>query len=315
MSQSAKNLDGTRYTDVKCVGDSGKTYFLVTILNEKPWRVCANGNFVAIYTDSYNLHVYNLFGMSLSEPFYIPMVCFLECNTTSSLLAVQATGELFLWDVAAQSLVLKTNILALLTKPKPDTLSKVFLDSYNNILLNTASGKVFRYDPSMKIFKKIKDMQTYSIRANIDFEHVKPYSEISKFLFGAPEPLPMEPDRKIDQRRMYQFESNNLEERLATAKAMKLPEYWILFRKYVLLLVEAKNYEKLKALCTELIAIKEGKQIECPLFSLTEDEKKLRQLMGKFVDEILAGEIAKLVEGYEDPNVTAILDGLKLLKK
>eukprot|EP01022_Parablepharisma_sp_SALTPOND_P032336 TRINITY_DN838_c0_g1_i37.p15 TRINITY_DN838_c0_g1~~TRINITY_DN838_c0_g1_i37.p15 ORF type:complete len:264 (+),score=40.47 TRINITY_DN838_c0_g1_i37:3819-4610(+) len=254
--------------------------------------------------------------MSLSEPFYIPSVCFLECNQRFSLLATQITGELFLWDVGRQELLIKVNVLDLLVKTRPDTLTKVFLDDSNNVLLNTKSGKVFRYDFQMGIFKKIKDLQTCSIRANIDFEHVKPHSMIAKVLFsGTYEPATLEMERKIDQRRIYQYESNSLEERLSTAKVLKLPEYWILFRKYVLLLVEAKNYEKLKALCMELVAVKEKREIRCTVLNFTEDERREGRLMGKSIDNILMEEICKLVEGCEDPNVVAIIGSIHLRKQ
>eukprot|EP00826_Nyctotherus_ovalis_P054768 TRINITY_DN719_c0_g5_i3.p2 TRINITY_DN719_c0_g5~~TRINITY_DN719_c0_g5_i3.p2 ORF type:complete len:210 (-),score=43.10 TRINITY_DN719_c0_g5_i3:53-682(-) len=197
--------------------------------------MCGNSNFIAAYTSANYLHLYNLCGVAVSEPLCIPNACFLECNQLFSLLALQTTGKLFLWNLSTRSLLLKTNVAQLFPRLNSDRIAKVFLDDLNNILLNTTLGKVFRYDFSFGVFKKAKDISIHSVRSTIDFSHFKPQSEFSRLLFSDTEEFKDNP--QLDQRRMYQYDSNSLEEKLITAKALRLGEYWVLFRKYVLILV------------------------------------------------------------------------------
>jgi len=312
------NLDGSKYSDIKCTNATGKTYFSLTLLNEKVLKFCANKYFISVYTDQNYLHVYNLYGMSLSEPYFLPFVCFLECSPLqTSLLAIQVSGELFLWNVSKQQQIAKLNILSLFgTKNKGDFISKAFVDENSNILLNTDTGKVFLYDPNIGVFKKVKDMLTYSIRSGLNFGEIKPQNELSKFLFGIPDALQNENQQKIDQIHQFQAETTVLEEKLQTAKFMKLPEYWLLFKKYILLLVESKNSEKLRALVNELISLKNGQIMECNMIKLSEEEFKMQpiKIMGKTPDEILKNDILKMAEDSKDPNVISIIDSIRLLK-
>lgn len=320
-------VDGSRYTDIKCASESGKVYFLVTLVGEKVVRMAVNHSFVAVYTDVGCLHLYNLFGMSLSEPAYMPDLCFLECNDSSSLLAIQLNGDLFLWNIARQQLLLKVNVIPLVSRAKLglfkyDYVTRCFVDNENNVLLNCSSGKVYRYDCSMGVFRKVKDLMSLATgHSCIDYEHLRAHSSLAQLLFSAPgqngnaskADAKMEEDRtKLDQRRVYQQESNCLEERLSTAKALRLTqEYWILFRKYVLLLVETKNYEKIKALCADLLAIRERRAGTCSMLNLTEEEKHDCAFMGKRADDILSAEVGKLLESTEDPHILDIIASIK----
>ncbi len=289
-------VDGSRYTDIKCASESGKVYFLVTLVGEKVVRMAVNHSFVAVYTDVGCLHLYNLFGMSLSEPAYMPDLCFLECNDSSSLLAIQLNGDLFLWNIARQQLLLKVNVIPLVSRAKLglfkyDYVTRCFVDNENNVLLNCSSGKVYRYDCSMGVFRKVKDLMSLATgHSCIDYEHLRAHSSLAQLLFSAP------------------GQNGNA----SKADALRLTqEYWILFRKYVLLLVETKNYEKIKALCADLLAIRERRAGTCSMLNLTEEEKHDCAFMGKRADDILSAEVGKLLESTEDPHILDIIASIK----
>ena len=293
-------------TDIKCADTQGRFRFFITLIKEKALLMCANSNILAVYTTGC-LHLYNLYGMAITEPFCLPNICFLECNQLFSILALQSTGELFLWDMSIRILILKTNVIQLFPKLVKDHILKVFVDECNNVLLNTSKGKVFRYDFNFGVFKRVKDVDVHTMRVGIDFQHLQPYSEMSRLLFSEEVKNGIE----LDQRRLYQYEINYLEEKLSTAKALRLPEYWILFRKYIIILMETKNYDKLKKICTELDDLHNERLAGCTLINATEEEKKARKLMGKTVKEIVDTEIDNLIYGNENPNIIAIFSKFK----
>lgn len=281
-------------------------------------KIVGNSNFLAIYTDQFYLYQYNLSGISLSEPYYLPDLCFLECNHNFSLLAIQLNGDLHLWHIARQHLILKQNIIPLVYKgiakdKAQDFLEKCFLDDNNNILLNFASKKVFRYDTQTTVFKRVKEPRVLNMEhSTIDFSHLTPHSELAELLFGASKEPNKQPCNKVDQVHLYQFELTALEERLSTAKKLKLnQEYWIMFKKYILLLVETKNYGKINSICMELQNIKDKKEPMCSVFNLTDEEFKNGIIMGINVELILNEEMSKLLEGHDDPKIIEIAASFK----
>lgn len=297
-------------TDIKCISKQGRVHFLVTLVNEKALMMCSNINFLAVYTNEC-LHVYNLAGIAITEPFCVPNVCFLECNQFFSLLALQITGELFLWNLNTRVLILRTNVLQLFPKLNHDCLTKAFVDNFNNVLLNTRRGKVYRYDFEFGVFKKAKDIKMDTKRASIELQNVMPRSEISNLLFGNEGKFAEYPE--FDERHKYQYDTNALEEKLMTAKALRLPEYWLLFGRYILLLVESKNYEKFKRLCIELVDLNNGTVTGCTMINATEEEKKEKKLMGKPIGQVIKEEVIGLINGCTDQNVLAILSRLQAL--
>lgn len=280
---------------------------ILNILNEKVLMMCANKNFLAVFTNLGYLHIYNIHGVSLSEPYYLPDICFLECNNQFSLLSIQVTGEVFIWDLKLHSSLLKINILSLFPSSKNNHILNASIDDFNNLILKTTLDQLLRYDSKLGIFVIINDFKTNLSKKKIIFDNTNKHDSLLSF----------ENDSKsniiLDNKRMYQYYSNNIEEKLITAKVFNLPEYWVLFRKYVLLLVESKNYKKFKELCTEISNLRNNLQIGCNILHLTDDERRDKKLMGKSIDDIIDNEIGSLIEGTKDQSIDILFT--KLLRK
>ena len=245
----------------------------MTIKNEKVQFLKFNVHLLVTYTDKHNLRCCNIRNNTRERTIFISGICFLKMNKKNHLLSIQLNGDLYLWDLTVYAMKIKTNIMHLI-EDSNEYITKAFIKDDESLLIHTSLYKTFQYDYNMQAFTRIEASDLLNV------------TEIK---------VP----NMLDLIRM--------EIGLREAKRYQLPKYWILFRKYVLSIIAAKNYDKFGCLCQELTKIKQKKIHEFDLMDFSVNSK----FMSKTPDDV-GNVMRQLIDDCQDLKFFEIIDQYKL---